>query len=465
MSFNTALSGVNAAQRDLNVTSNNIANANSTGFKKSRAEFGDIYATSAFGNSKTAVGQGVLNQAVSQQFSQGSLQFTDNALDMAIQGEGFFVFQPTADSDEAVYSRAGAINVDKDGFLVNPSGQFLKGYDTDDEGNLTGLGLDLADRIQIDPAAGDPNATTEVEQRVRLPAQADKVVDDDFNSEEDTYDNFDPRDPDTYNISNSQRIYDSLGAPRTLTTYYAKTGDNEWSAFYSVDGRYLDADVDLDDDDFDFDDIDESDWHTIAEAEEEDLNYQAFALRNIKFDPADQGRMKDSTVEEGDNSDTFTLPEGVFANGAAELEFDVTISPQSRQVEGDFAVEDQSQNGNTVGELTGLEVGNDGLVRASYSNGTSAAVAKVALADFRNPQGLEQIGNNQWRESNASGEPRAGEANVGTFGSIQAGALEASNVDLTEELVNMITAQRNFQANSRAIETNKTLSDTIVNIR
>jgi len=412
MSFNTALSGVNAAQRDLNVTSNNIANANSIGFKKSRAEFGDIYATSAYGNSKTAVGQGVLNQAVSQQFSQGSLQFTDNALDLAIQGEGFFVFQPDAQSDEQVFSRAGALGIDKDGFIVNSFGQFLKGYQTDAEGNVLSTGLDTAERIQIDAAAGAPEPTTEVLQRFNLPADAENpgIA-------------FDPDNPDSYNQASSQRIYDSLGNPLTLTTYYVKTANNnEWEIHYQVE------------------------------------NLETQGPNTITFDGSGQ-------LDPIPDDYNITVAAGDLGTGADELNFAITIDPRSTQFSSPFSMVDQRQNGRTTGQLTGLEVSNDGIIRAKYSNGESKVVSKVALADFRNPQGLEQIGNNQWRESVDSGDPQAGQAGVGTFGQIQGGALEASNVDLTEELVNLITAQRNFQANSRAIETNKALSDTIINIR
>ncbi|QGT78011.1 flagellar hook-basal body complex protein [Guyparkeria halophila] len=427
MSFNTSISGLNAAQKDLNVTSNNIANAKSTGFKKSRAEFGDIYAVSAFGNSKTAVGQGVSNQAVTQQFSQGNLEFTDNSLDLAISGQGFFAFSPALDSDESVFSRAGALGVNKDGYLVNQAGDFLKALPVNENGTLQSTSLATAEAVQLPVAAGAPQATTEASVSANLPAaeSAPTLA-------------FDPTDtspdPDSYNQANSQRVYDSLGNPHTLTSYYVKQepdsdpatdDENRWTIYYQIDQQ------------------EPSTSHTV------DFNQDG------SFD----------SVFSGSNPITVSASGSSLGTGAADLDIDMTFRTDSTQYNGPFNIADQSADGNTTGQLTGISVGSDGLIRASYTNGENIPLGKVALVDFRNPQGLKQVGDNQWIESIDSGEPLAGEAGTGTFGAIQGGALETSNVDLTSELVNLITAQRNFQANSRAIEANKTLSDTIIGIR
>ncbi|MFW6020548.1 MAG: flagellar hook protein FlgE [Guyparkeria sp.] len=413
MSFNTSISGMNAAQKDLDVTGNNIANAKSTGFKKSRAEFGDIYAVSAFGNSRTATGQGVTTQAVSQQFSQGNLETTDNSLDLAISGQGFFAFQPALDSAETSYSRSGALTVDNDGYLVNQAGEYLKALPVNEDGELQSSSLATSRPVQLPVAAGAPEATTAADQSVNLPA----------GDEEPPVATFDPDDPDSYNQANSQQIFDSLGNPHELTSYFVKTGDNEWDIEYEIKG--------------------------------ESVGSQTVTFKN-------DGSL--DTVSP-DNPETLTLAGGQLGTGADDLAIEMTFRDDSTQYNAPFSVADQSQNGNTTGQLTGTSVGSDGLIRASYSNGESIPLGKVALADFRNPQGLKQVGDNQWIESIDSGPPLAGEAGTGTFGAIEGGKLEASNVDLTEELVNLITAQRNFQANSRAIETNKALSDTVIGIR
>lgn len=416
MSFNTSISGLNAAQKDLSVTGNNIANAKSTGFKKSRAEFGDIYAVSAFGNSKTAVGQGVINQAVTQQFSQGNLEFTDNSLDLAISGQGFFAFQPSLDSSESVFSRAGALGVNKDGYLVNQAGEYLKALPVNENGTLQSTSLATSSPVQLPVAAGAPQATTEASLSLNLPAGAETPP----------VTTFDPDDPDSYNQANSQRIYDSLGNPHTMTSYFVKTGTpNEWDVYYQIDDQPVG-----------------------------DMTQQTVTFNTDgSFDTASANPV--TVTETGANLGT----------GAGDLSIDMTFRTDSTQYNGPFNVADQSADGNTTGQLTGISVGTDGLIRASYTNGESIPLGKVALVDFRNPQGLKQVGDNQWIESIDSGEPLAGEAGTGTFGAIQGGALETSNTDLTQELVNLITAQRNFQANSRAIEANKTLSDTIIGIR
>lgn len=416
MSFNTSISGLNAAQKDLNVTSNNIANAKSTGFKKSRAEFGDIYAVSAFGNSKTAVGQGVLNQAVTQQFSQGNLEFTDNSLDLAISGQGFFAFQKALDNSESVFTRAGALGVNKNGYLVNQSGEFLQALPVNENGTLQSTSLATASPVQLPVAAGAPQATSEASLSVNLPAGADTPP----------VTTFDPDDPDSYNQANSQRIYDSLGNPHTLTSYFIKTGTpNEWDVYYQIDDQAVGA----------------------------------MTQQTVTFNT--DGSFNTASA----NPVTVTETGANLGTGAGDLSIDMTFRTDSTQYNGPFNIADQSADGNTTGQLTGISVGTDGLIRASYTNGETIPLGKVALVDFRNPQGLKQVGDNSWIESIDSGEPLGGEAGTGTFGAIQGGALEASNVDLTAELVNLITAQRNFQANSRAIEANKTLSDTIIGIR
>lgn len=417
MSFNTSLSGLNAASKDLAVISNNVANANSTGFKKSRAEFGDIYAVSAYGNSKTATGQGVLTEAVSQQFTQGNIQFTDNSLDLAISGQGFFAFQPALDSSETIYSRAGALGVNKDGFIVNSAGQYLRALPVSSDGTLQSTSLATAKPLQLPVAAGAPKATQNANMSFNLPASAQTPA-----TPFDT--TASSPDPSTYNQANSIQVYDSLGNSHTMTSYYVKTSNpNEWNIYYQIDSQT-----------------------------------PIQGPQTITFNSAGQLNSAPAPF-------TVTATAASLGTGAADMSIAVQIAGDSTQYNAPFNMAQQTQDGNTTGQLTGISVGTDGLVRASYTNGQSVALGMVALVNFRNPQGLKQVGDNSWVETIDSGSPLVGQAGTGTFGKIQGGALESSNVDLTQELVNMITAQRNYQANAKAIQTDKTLSDTIIGIR
>lgn len=417
MSFNTSISGLNAAQKDLAVTSNNIANANSTGFKQSRAEFGDIYAVSAYGNSKTATGQGVLTEAVSQQFSQGNLQFTNNSLDLAISGQGFFAFQSALDAVDTIYSRAGALGVNKDGFVVNSTGQFLKALPVNADGSLKSSSLSSAAPVQLPVAAGAPKATTTVTQSFNLPANATTPAVA-FNTAQAT------PDPASYTQANSQQVFDSLGNTHTMTSYYVKTANpNEWSIYYQVDTQT-----------------------------------PIQGPQTLTFD--NNGKLPATPAPF-----TVTASAASLGTGASALSMNVGITGDSTQYNAPFNMAAQTQDGNTTGQLTGVSVGSDGLIQASYSNGQSVALGKVAMVNFRNPQALKQVGNNSWRETVDSGGPLVGQAGTGTYGVIQGGALEQSNVDLTQELVNLITAQRDFQANAQAIQTNKAVSDAIMQIR
>lgn len=417
MSFNTSITGINAAQKDLDVTSNNIANANSTGFKSSRAQFGDIYAVSAYGNSKTATGQGVLTEAVQQQFTQGSLQFTNNSLDLAISGQGFFAFQPSLDSQQSEYSRAGALGVNKDGFIVNAQGAYLKALPVNANGTLKSTSLASASPIQLPVAAGAPQATTTVSQSFNLPASATAPTVT-FNPAQAT------PDPASYTQANSQQVYDSLGNTHTLTSYYVKsTNPNEWNVYYQLDTQT-----------------------------------PIQGPSTLTFDANGQ-------LPTAPTPYTVTATAASLGTGAAALNVAVTTQPDSTQYNAPFNMAAQAQNGNTTGQLTGISVGSNGLIQASYSNGQSIALGAVALVNFSAPQSLKQVGNNSWIETVDSGAPNVGQPGSGTFGSIQGGALEQSNVNITQELVNLITAQRNFQANAQAIQVDKTASDSVLQIR
>lgn len=453
MSFNIALSGIAAAQKDLNTTANNIANVNTAGFKESRAEFSDVYANSIFSNSRTAVGGGVTTNRVAQQFHQGSLQFTNNALDLAISGGAFFVTSSGVGSQDYTYTRAGAFKVDSDSLLVDSSGNYLQTFPVDRDGNSTSVSLTTTAPVEVPGTAGSPVKTSDVGIRMNVNAgDGSKVLAD-----------FDPNNSETFNNSTSVTFYDSLGEPHILTTYFVRpqdaayTGESNWVAFYAVDGKQVDlagpagtyqTDTDAD-----------GTPDTPATA----TNAGGWTGAVLKFN--------DTGVYVGSDPIAITTEQlGVAGANVLNLGADgtqeLTINFENpTQYSAPFEVTVLSQNGTTVGRLTNVEVATDGLIVASYSNGTTAPLARVALAMFANEQGLVQNGNTSWQPSLESGPALAGEAGTGTFGDIRSSALELSNVDLTTELVDLISAQRNFQANSRALEVNNTLQQTILQIR
>ncbi|MDP5292292.1 flagellar hook protein FlgE [Oceanimonas sp. CHS3-5] len=433
MSFNIALSGVNAAQKDLDVTANNIANVNTLGFKESRAEFADVYANSIFANGKTQSGSGVQTAAVSQQFHQGALQFTNNSLDMAINGSGFFVMSNEVGSLDRTFTRAGAFRLNDEGYVTNSQGHYLQTYKANQDGTPAGLGLNTTQPLQIPDKAGEPQATTEVRTGVNLPAKAEAK---DLASNP-----FDPTDSSTYTSSTSMTVYDSLGDTHTVTQYFVKdkTGEtavppvNRWQMFVFVDGKdaFNDPPVSA-------------------------MPVGGFNSKTLEFDSA--GDLTTATTD-------FDTEELGFTNGSDGTQtININITSATMNA-GAFEVTSNSQDGNTVGRLTKVDVGPDGLVQATYSNGSTQNLGIVAMARFPNEQGLTQIGDTQWRESLLSGEAVSGQPNTGIFGKVSVAALEQSNTNLTTELVDLITAQRNFQANSRALEVNSTLQQTILQIR
>ena len=398
MPFRIALSGLNAAQSDLNVTANNVANTATNGFKGSRAEFADLFAVSLQGVSANSSGNGVRVSNVAQQFAQGNIEFTDSNLDLAISGQGLFIL---SDSGALAYSRAGAFQVDRNGFVVNSAQQRLQVYPPLGAGGFNTGGLsDL--RLQTTDAA--PQATSEVEYVLNLPASAVPPA----------VTPFDPNDPNTFNQATSLTLFDSLGAAHTGTLYFNKTANpNEWNTRLYIDGTAVDGGVP---------------GASIT------LQYS-----NIGALTAPAGGLA-------------AFPTYTPATGAADMAVTVDLS-RSTQFGANFAVNSVTQDGFTTGRLIGIDINETGIVQARFTNGRSQPLGQIAIANFSNVQGLQQLGNTQWAETFASGQALRGQAGNSGFGLVQSGALEASNVDITEELVTMITAQRNFQANAQMIST------------
>jgi flagellar hook protein FlgE len=629
MAFNTGLSGLRAAQVELDVTGNNIANASTVGFKSSRTQFGDLYANGFLSSGNNPVGDGVRVQDVKQQFGQGNISFTDSGLDMAIDGDGFFVL---SNGGEVQYSRAGQFGIDKEGFVVNNQNMKVQGYTADEDGNLSGVRGDL--RIETNNLA--PRRTTNLqtdvnldsretvlEKRVRdfslqngdftagetltfsytdgsadetvlIPdpinsagqiadaisgatgvsasgtttAELDSTVNGSLSGDslsdtiasgnlefsingqplnvssvtslqelagvissfgnnsisanvdgnnlvvrdssgeplevqwgDDTNTNpieatigeiavstnrsvdtvnsdtagsqfvatysdtqptsinaFNPIDQRTYNHATSTTIYDSLGNSHEMTQFYVKEpspgngiGESQWSVYLQVDGEMVGG-------------TDQAPYTATFD--------QDGQLASINGDPNGEIIITDWTPKD---------PNG-DPNGADGPPADPTsvVSPipepptssafvldlsEATQYGATFGVNDQQQNGYTTGRLSGLDVSSDGVIFARYTNGQSNALGQVALASFNNTDGLSPVGDTAWVETFESGQPVIGKPDTGTLGAIAASSVEESNVDLSAELVNLIIAQRNYQANAKTIETSDAVTQTIINLR
>ncbi|BBT15888.1 flagellar hook protein FlgE [Metapseudomonas otitidis] len=437
MSFNIGLSGIRAASSDLNITGNNIANAGTVGFKQSRGEFQDLYSASVLGSGSKTIGSGVLLANVAQLYNQGTIDYTENALDLAINGNGFFV---TSNNGAVSYTRAGYFGTDKNGFVVDNNGYRLQGYTVDANGALqSGVVGDLT----IKTNNQQPKATTTITQPFNLNSSNTPP----------TVSPFNPSDPKTYNSSTSVNIYDSQGNPHVMTQYFVKsaTPANTWTMNVLIDGRNptnptsttpMSTPVG-------FTTSGQLDTSTFA-------NTGGFAVN------ADGTLGINGWVPAVSNGAT---PPVWSANGAAaapSITFDIRGSTQFSSA---FAVASVAQDGYTTGQLAGLEIDDKGMIYARYTNGQTQLQGQVVLANFANVQGLTPVGKTSWVESSESGAPVIGTPRAGTLGALQSGALESSNVDISTELVDLIVAQRNYQANAKTIETENAVTQTIINLR
>lgn len=410
MPFSIALSGLNAASAELRVTGNNIANAATTGFKQSRAEFVDVFAEA----SNNATGSGVRVADMAQQFSQGSIEFSDRGLDLAISGDGFFIMD---DGGSKVYTRAGSFHVDNQGTVINSKDHKLQIFPVISGTIPATFDTGVLQDMSLATTAGAPAPTTTITAGLNLSASAvDPGV------------AFDRAVPTTYNSSTSVIVYDSLGATHPATMYYVKddTANNRWETYL-----YLDSSAVM------------------------DRATGALAAQRIEFSPT-------GTIITPANG-IIEYEATAVGTGAANLTLSVDYS-NTTQFGGPFGVNSLSQNGFASGRLSGIDVDGEGVVFARFTNGQSSALGKVALANFSNTQGLRQLGDTTWAETFESGNEVLGEPGSGSLGQIQSGALETSNVDIATSLVALITAQRNFQANAQVISTADTITQTIINI-
>lgn len=445
MSFNIGLSGLRAATQDLNVTGNNIANAGTVGFKQSRAEFADVYAATVLGTGKNQQGSGVLLGNVSQLFNQGGVNYTQNPLDLAINGNGFF---QVSNNGAISYTRAGFFGTDKDGFIVDNFGYNLQGYTVDDNDNIR---EGVIGNLQIKSASQEPKATSKIEQSYNL----NSTLDGPKNAP------FDPNDPASYNSSTSVTTYDSLGNPHTMTQFFEKTGPNSWNMHVLIDGRSPGDPTDTDS-------IVIPLTFTATGKLDQAVLASAVNGSTTPLVPGISGVSVDNGILSFDNwrpASEEGNPPVWGPNGAANPQAFTLDMRDATQYANAFAVTKVAQDGYTTGELSGIEIDDTGKIFARYTNGQSKVQGQVILADFANVQGLTPVGKTQWVQSLESGEPVRNPGRTGTLGAIQAGALEDSNVELSDQLVNLIVAQRNYQANAKTIETNSAITQTIINLR
>jgi len=417
MSFQQGLSGLNASSKNLEVIGNNIANANTYGTKVARAEFSDMYANAINGAGANNIGIGVRLANVAQQFTQGNISTTENPMDLAIKGNGFF--QLSDGQSPTVYSRNGQFKVDREGFIVNNNALKLMGYAADSLGVIQ---PGQAVPLQLPTAGVDPAVTTSVTLEMNLdsrkaitaPAAAPLI---DFN------------DATTYNNATSLTVYDAKGQEVPVTYYFQKSAVDTWNVFATANGSTIGG--------------------TDADPQ---------PVTTITFAPDGSA----PTAPVGTVPLTILLPNNAAPADTLNFELDLNTATQFGSP---FGVTDQRQDGFAAGDLTSIMVESNGIVMARYSNGQSRPAGQVELAAFRNTQGLQPLGDNAWARTYSSGDPITGAPDNAGQGVLQSGALEETNIDLTGELVNMITAQRIYQANAQTIKTQDQVLQTLVNLR
>jgi flagellar hook protein FlgE len=510
MSFQQGLSGLNGAAKSLDVIGNNIANSSTVGFKGSTTQFADVYASSLNGAGGISAGIGVKVASIAQQFTQGNVEASSNPLDIAINGAGFF---RTEVSGMVQYSRNGQFSLDKNGFMVNPQGAKLTGYGLNASGQLA-AGAPVP--LQIDTADLAPVPTAEVKMELNL----------DSRSIAPTNTPFDATDPTTYNKQTPMSVYDTLGNPHVLSTYYVKSGAGSWDVYAANDGvevTNLAVASAAQGTGADFAGVNtaRAAWETATKAVPQVAATVTAALgayataaagmvstaataadpsadvAKIAAAAAKAAAVPGATAEQVDAAITnavsvspkpvgtlvfdtngglnktlsstagkldFALP--VFPATGAELTLPIEIDYDGTTQYGTATSEKKLvQDGYAAGNLQRFTTGQDGTILGQYSNGQTKPLGQVILANFTNPNGLEPLGNNAWAESANSGVPLIGTPNSGSMGALQQSAVESSNVDLTAELVNMITAQRVYQANAQTIKTQDSVLQTLVNLR
>lgn len=437
-SFQTGLSGLNASSRNLDVIGNNIANANTIGMKSSRVEFSELVASSMGTGGGGGAGFGVSVATVAQQFSQGNINATGNTLDVAVNGSGFF--QLTMPDGSSAYTRDGQFKMDNEGNIKTNSGGSVMGYPTDINGVKTSS---ILQPLQVTTTAPiKANLTTSITAEFNLDARA-------MPAEGSTTSvpavAATPRSTYGTNLT----VYDAQGVPTQVSLYFEKSATaNEWDVYTGLDVEASGTGV----------------TPVVIEATYDSIG-------KITFDTA--GKITAPIAEAPKTGFSFVIDGGTIDSAnpnttgtPPKLDQDITVNLDTvTQFGSAFAVSNLAQDGYASGEFTGMSIGSNGVVTASYSNGQSQAAGQIAMADFHNAQGLTPTGGGNWTSTVASGQPVQGAPGTGKFGFLKSGALEESNVDLTAELVGMMVAQRAYQANAQTIKTQDQVMTTLVNMR
>jgi flagellar hook protein FlgE len=418
MSFQQGLSGLNAISQQLDVIGNNIANSGTYGAKESTANFADLYAGAINGTGGSASGIGVNMTGVTQSFTQGSITTTGNSLDMAINGGGFFQLNA---SGNTVYSRNGQFQLNSSGNIVNSTGQQLLGY----AASTTGMIIPSTVAPLTLPTAGvAPAPTTKTSLQVNLDSRQAATV-----PAVAPFINF--TDPTTYNNATGVTVYDAKGQAVSLTYYFQKTASDTWNIYATANGQSVTAPL-------------------------------APIATGVPFNPATGTLAAAFAGVPPFNVPSVPLTGGGTSSAITGVALSLT---GATQYGASFSVTSATQDGFSPGQLTGVSIDKAGVITAQYSNNQSKAVGQLVLANFRNPQGLQPLGGNTWAPTANAGTPIIGAAGQGNLGTLQSGALESSNIDLTTELVNMMTAQRSYQANSQTIKTEDQVMQTLLNLR
>lgn len=449
-SLYSGVSGLTANGNAMSVIGNNIANANTIGFKSSRAIFGDLLSSQVSGSGGTSqVGRGVGLSVVDNIFSQGTFENTETNTDLAVEGSGFFIVSdPSTGNASNNYTRAGAFRFDAEGFLVNPEGYNLMGYELDVDGNTVGDLTPIWANTQSFTPAGP---TANINLNTNIDSDSTTLG---------AYPAFDVLDPSgTSNYATSIQVFDSIGSTHLMTTYFTKNSNQNWE------------------------------WTTVTDGGEVNGGtpgqLEIVGKGSLEFDASGDliniGTAADATsapvlaqlyTTAGDTSSDPIFPKPTATSFANALDWvngavpsqQISIDMQTTQYASPSVVVSQEQDGYGTGTLVKLSVDEFGNVTGNFSNGTPRNLMRLALAKFTNPNALDKIGNNMYSQSNNSGVPVVGTVGSGV-GSIFTNALELSNVDLAQEFVKMITTQRGFSANSKTITTTDEMLAEVINLK
>jgi flagellar hook protein FlgE len=430
--LNSGISGLQSFSNSMSVIGNNLANTNTPGFKAARTLFSDLIPDNVVGTGgMTQIGRGATLSTVDNVFSQGSIESTNSNTDLAIEGTGFFIVR-NPESWTNFYTRAGAFRLNEGGGMINPEGYVIQGFERRADGGFS----DLVSDIKINTRSFVPaQSSSMVSLTTNLNAQSEIL-------------NWDIDSPtESSNFATTSLMYDSLGSTHLLTTYFSKTGVNQWEFNQTVAAA------------------------DIGNASTNLMNTEETLVRvgNGTFTFDEQGLLshinEKSKEEYGPSWPNVTIDAGNldWVNGASPTQ-SIDYVMNLTQFSTDSVVVTQESNGYASGSLSTISIDTEGVITGSYSNGESRILAKLALAKFSNNNGLAKIGKNLFEATNASGPPDVGTAGSGV-GKVFSYSLEQSTVDIAEEFAKMIITQRSFQANSKTITTTDEMLNEVINLK